>query len=226
MADPITVDVWSDVACPWCYVGKRRFEAGVAAFADRWTDARPVQVVFHSFELSPDIPVDFDGTSVDFLVDHKRISEPKAREMHDRITGIAASVGLDFHFETVRPTNTLKAHQLLHLAKAHSAQLEMKERLLSAHFVEGRHVGRDDELAELATEVGLDTEEVLRSLKGEDLLPAVRADQRLAVQLGVRGVPFYVIDRKYAISGAQPPDVFTEALTLAQEAEESGDGVA
>ena len=217
MAEPIKVDVWSDVVCPWCYIGKRRLEAGAAVFAERRGDARPVEVEFHSFELSPDIPVDFKGTSVDFLVRHKRIPAERVREMHERVSGIAASVGLDYDFQTVRPTNTVKAHQLLHLAKAHGVQPEMKERLLSAHFVEGRHVGRDDELAELAHEVGLDREEVLRSLKDEDFLPAVRADQRLAAQFGISGVPFFVIDGKYAISGAQPSDVFAEVLTHVQD---------
>jgi predicted DsbA family dithiol-disulfide isomerase len=225
MAESIKVDVWSDVVCPWCYIGKRRLEAGAAAYAERRGDAKPVEVEFHSFELSPDLPVDFDGSSVDFLVRHKRIPEGRVREMHERVAGIAASVGLAYDFEAVRPTNTVKAHQLLHLAKAHGVQPEMKERLLSAHFVEGRHVGRDDELAELAHEVGLDREEVIRSLKDEDFLPAVRADQRLAAQLGIRGVPFFVFQGKYAISGAQPSDVFTEALTQAQEDERSGERV-
>ena len=219
MTEPIKVDVWSDVVCPWCYIGKRRLEAGATAFAERCPDARPVDVEFHSFELSPDIPMDFDGTSVDFLVLHKRISEARVREMHERVSDIAASVGLDYDFDAVRPTNTLKAHQLLHLAKARGAQPEMKERLLSAHFVEGRHVGRDEELAELAHQVGLDREEVLRSLKSEDFLPAVRADQRLAAELGIRGVPFFVVDGKYAISGAQGSEVFAEALERAQEVE-------
>ena len=219
MTEPIRVDVWSDVVCPWCYIGKRRLEAGAAAFADCRPDARPVEVEFHSFELSPDIPVDFEGTSVDFLVRHKRISEAKVREMHERVSDIAASVGLDYDFDSVRPTNTLKAHQLLHFAKAQGAQPEMKERLLSAYFLEGRHVGRDEELSGLAHEVGLDRDEVLRSLKDEDFLPAVRADQRLAAELGIRGVPFFVIDGKYAISGAQGPDVFAEALIRAQEDE-------
>ena len=219
MIEPIKVDVWSDVVCPWCYIGKRRLEAGATTFAEGRPDARPVEVEFHSFELSPDIPVDFDGTSVDFLVRHKQISEARVREMHERVSDIAASVGLAYDFDAVRPTNTLKAHQLLHFAKAHGAQPEMKERLLSAHFLEGRHVGRDEELAELAHEVGLDREEVHWSLKNEDFLPAVRADQRLAAQLGIRGVPFFVIDGKYAISGAQGSDVFAGALTRAQEDE-------
>jgi predicted DsbA family dithiol-disulfide isomerase len=216
MPEAIKVDVWSDVVCPWCYIGMRRLEAGVAAFVKGRRDAPPVEVEFHSFQLSPDLPIDFDGTSTDFLVQHKGIAEAQVHHLHERISGIAATVGLAYDFGTVRPTNTLKAHQVLHLAKTLGLQQDMKERLLSAHFVEGRHVGRDEELAELAGEVGLEREQVLRSLKDEEFLPEVRADQRLAAQLGIRGVPFFVIAGKYGISGAQAPEVFTEALTQSE----------
>ena len=213
MLEPIKVDVWSDVVCPWCYIGKRKWEAGVAAFADGRGDAPPVEVEFHSFELSPEMPLDFEGTSIDFLVRHKGISETKAHQMQDHVSGIAATVGLAYDLGAARPTSTLRAHQVLHLAKTRGVQPEMKERLLSAHLVEGRHVGRIAELVELGAEIGLEREEVLRSLNEEEFLPAVRADQRVAAQLGIRGVPFFVIDGKYGISGAQPPEVFTEALT-------------
>ena len=213
MTESIKVDVWSDVVCPWCYIGKRRLEAGVLAFGAGRREAPPVEVEFHSFELITDMPVDFQGTSVDFLVRHKSIPESTVRQMHDRISGLGASLGLHYDFDAVQPTNTLKAHQVLHLAKTHGVQPKMKERLLSAHFVEGRHVGRDQELAELATEVGLDGDEVLRTLKEDEFLPAVRADQSLAAQIGIRGVPFFLIAGKYGISGAQPPEIFTEALT-------------
>lgn len=222
MPESIKVDVWSDVVCPWCYVGKRKFETGAAAFAEGRRNARPVEVEFHSFELSPDMPMDFEGTSINFLVRHKGIPESKARQLQDHVSGIAATVGLDYDLGAAQPTNTLRAHQLLHLAKAHGVQPEMKERLLAAHFVQGRHVGRIAVLAELATEVGLESEEVRRSLREEEFMPAVRDDQRVAAQLGIRGVPFFVIDGKYGISGAQPPEVFTEALTRAEtELEES-----
>jgi predicted DsbA family dithiol-disulfide isomerase len=221
MLEPIKVDVWSDVVCPWCYIGKRKWEAGVAAFTKGRGDAPPVDIQFHSFQLSPEMPLDFEGTTIDFLVRHKGISEGKARQMQEYVTGIAATVGLVFDLGAARPTNTLRAHQLLHLAKTHGVQPEMKERLLSAHFVEGRHVGRNDELVDLASEVGLDREEVLRSLNEEQFLPWVRTDQQGAAQLGIRGVPFFVIGGRYGISGAQPPEVFTNAL--AQHEAERGD---
>ena len=145
--------------------------------------------------------------------------------MQEHVSDIATTVGLTYDLGAARPTSTLRAHQLLHLAKTRGLQPEMKERLLSAHLVEGRHVGRTDELADLAFEVGLDREEVLRSLEEEEFLPGVRADQELAAQLGIRGVPFFVIGGRYGISGAQPPEVFTKALTQ-YEAERRADSLA
>jgi predicted DsbA family dithiol-disulfide isomerase len=214
MPQPVEIDVWSDIACPWCYIGKRRLEAGVAAYAGT-PDAPPVEIEYHSFELAPDTPVDFEGSEVDFLVRHKRMSAEQVRSMLDRVTRIAAGEGLDYDFASVRHTNTVKAHQLLHYAKAHGLQLEAKERLLRAYFVEGRHVGRAEDLAVLAGEIGLDGDDVLRSLHDDEYLAAVRADGRAAIEYGIQGVPFSVIDGRYGVSGAQPAEVFTQALTQA-----------
>ena len=208
---PIKVDIWSDIACPWCYIGKRRFESGVSAFAARPT-ALPVEIEYRSFELAPDTPVDFDGSEIDFLVGHKRLPVERVRAMLAHVTSVAESVGLDYDFDALRHTNTVKAHQLLHYAKARGLQGEMKERLLRAYFTEGRHVGREDELADLAADVGLERDDVLRSLRGDEHLAAVREDERTAGAYGIGGVPFFVIDGKYAISGAQSEDVFAEAL--------------
>ena len=133
--------------------------------------------------------------------------------MLDRVAGIAAEVGLDYDFDALQHTKTVKAHQLLHYAKQHGKQVETKERLLRAYFVEGRHVGRDEELADLAAEVGLDREDVLRSLTSNEFLDDVRADQDLAIRYGIQGVPFFVVDGKYGVSGAQSPETFTAVLT-------------
>lgn len=213
MSAPISIDIWSDIACPWCYVGKRRLEQGLAAYRDADPDAPAVEITYHSFELAPDTPVDFDGSEVEFLAGHKGMPLSQAEQMLAQMTELAAGDGLDYHFDTLRHTNTVKAHELLHFAKAHGRQLELKERLLKAYFTEGRHLGRIDELVALAVEVGLDGESARAALESEQYLPAVHADQQQAQAYGIRGVPFFVIDGRYGISGAQSPDTFTQALT-------------
>ncbi|PPF87733.1 disulfide bond formation protein DsbA [Subtercola sp. Z020] len=212
-AAPLKIDIWSDIACPWCYIGKRKLENGIAAYREAASgDALDIEVEYHSFELSPDTPVDFEGGMVDYLAKHKGISPEQAAGMIDRVIGIASDVGLDYDYDALQHTNTVKAHQLLHYAKAHGVQLEAKERLLKAYFVEGRHVGRVDDLADLAAEIGLDRDDVLRSLGADEYLSAVRADQAQAVEYGIQGVPFFVFDEKYGVSGAQEAAVFAELL--------------
>jgi predicted DsbA family dithiol-disulfide isomerase len=211
MSDVIKVDVWSDIACPWCYIGKRKFEAGVEAFDGE------VEVTYHSFELAPDTPVDFQGSEIDFLVQHKGMSAAQVKPMLDRVAGIAHEVGLEYDFDALQHTNTIKAHQLIHYAKAHGKQLEATERLLKAYFVEGRHVGRESDLADLAAEIGLDREDAKRALENDEYLNAVRADQQQAIEYGIRGVPFFVVDGKYGVSGAQSPETFTQVLNRVSE---------
>ena len=204
----IKVDVWSDIACPWCYIGKRKLESGIAGFEALHADA-DVEVEFHSFELAPDTPVDFEGSEVDFLAKFKGMPEDQVRGMLEHVTGAAAEIGLNYDFDSLQHTRTVKAHELLHFAKANGKQLEMEERLMKAYFEEGRHVGRDGDLADLAAEVGLDRDEVLRSLESGEFLEAVGADQAQAVEFGIRGVPSFVIEGKYGVSGAQAPETFT-----------------
>jgi len=207
----IKVDVWSDIACPWCYIGKRKFEAGAEGFDGE------VEVTYHSFELAPDTPVDFDGSELDFLAQYKGMSPEQVKPMLDRVTDIAKDVGLDYDYDALQHTNTIKAHQLIHFAKAHGKQLEAKERLLKAYFVEGRHVGRTDDLADLAEEIGLDRAQAKRALENDEYLDDVRADQQQAIGYGIRGVPFFVIDGKYGVSGAQEAKTFTEVLNKVKE---------
>jgi predicted DsbA family dithiol-disulfide isomerase len=211
-SSPIKVDIWSDVQCPWCYIGKRKFEAGVAlAGVD-------VEVEYHSFELAPDTPVDFEGTPVDYLSAKYRVSREQAQGMVDRVVGIAAEVGLAYDYDRIHQTNTVLAHELLHFAKAHGKQHELKERLLAAYFLQGRHVGKADELADLAADVGLDRSEALAALADHRYLGDVKADMAQATAYGITGVPFYVLEGKYGVSGAQDESVF--AQVLAQVAEE------
>ncbi|MCC2308354.1 DsbA family oxidoreductase [Cellulomonas chengniuliangii] len=211
MSSPVSVHVWSDIACPWCFVGKRRFERAVADFEGE------VVVEYHSFELAPDTPVDFEGDEVEFLAGHKGMPVEQVRQMLDQMTGLAAAEGLAFDFGSVRHTKTLLAHQALHHAKEQGKQLDLVERLFSAYFEQGRHVGRAEELAALAAEVGIDPVDLLEALADGRHSTAVEADIAAARQLGIRGVPFYVIDDRYGISGAQSPDVFRSALERAVE---------
>ncbi|MBN9606662.1 MAG: DsbA family oxidoreductase [Actinomycetales bacterium] len=222
MTDPVKVDIWSDIACPWCFIGKRKFEAGVAA------SGVPVEVEYHSFELAPDTPVDFEGSEREYLASRGFPAE-RIPEMIDRVTGIAAGVGLHYDYDALRHTNTVKAHQLLHLAKERGRQIELMERLLAAYFEQGRHLGHDEELADLAAEVGLDREEALAVLRENRYLDAVRDDQAHARQLGITGVPFFVFEGRYGVSGAQESATFADVLAQVvqqREAVPSGEGAA
>lgn len=207
MSEPIKVDIWSDIACPWCYIGKRKFEAGARQFSG------DVVVEYHSYQLQPDTPVDFDGTPAEFLREKKGLPLEQVEHMLQRVTGIAQQVGLNYDYDSVKQTNTVLAHELIHYAKAHGRQLEMKERLLKAYFVDGKHVGRIEDLADLAAEIGFDRADVVRSLSAHEYLADVKADEALATEYGIQGVPFFVIDGKYGVSGAQDAETFANALS-------------
>jgi predicted DsbA family dithiol-disulfide isomerase len=206
VSDPIKVDIWSDVQCPWCFIGKRKFEAGVAA------SGVAVEVEYHSFELAPDTPVDYDGTPIDYLSDRKGVSREQAEAMIDRVVGIAAAVGLDYDYDHIHQTNTVISHELIHFAKSKGRQLEMKERLLEAYFLKGEHVGRIPDLVEIAAELGFDRAEVTEALESHRFLADVKADVAQAQAYGINGVPFFVIDGRYGISGAQEAQTFASAL--------------
>lgn len=215
MSEPLTVEIWSDVQCPWCYIGKRRFEAALADSGEQ------VAITYRSFELAPDTPVDYDGTPADYLSDRKGISREQASEMMAHVTGLAAQEGLAYDFDHVHQTNTVLAHELLHLARERGVQAELKERLLAAYFEQGRHVGRVEELVELGADVGLDADEIRASLADHRYVPAVKADVAQANAYGIRGVPFYVIDGALGVSGAQSPETFVAALAQARAARDA-----
>ena len=209
--EPIKIDVWSDIACPWCYIGNRNFESGLAVAAQS-ADAPVVEVTYHSYELSPDTPVDFDGSEIDFLAGHKGMPAEQVKQMLENVTGVAANAGLEYNFDILKHTNTVKAHELLHFAKEQGVQPEMMERLMRAYFTEGSHVGGVEDLAVLASEVGLDADATREALTSGRFTAAVRADQAQAQAYGINGVPFFVIDGKYGVSGAQPAEAFTQIL--------------
>ncbi|EYR65066.1 DSBA oxidoreductase [Actinotalea ferrariae CF5-4] len=214
MSAAIIVDVWSDVICPWCYIGKRRFERGLELYREQG-GTLDVQVTYHSFLLAPDTPVDFDGSVADFLAVHKGMPPEHVDRMLEQVTGIAAAEGLAYRFDTAQHTTTLTAHELLHHAAAHGLQNAMVERLFRAYFEEGRHVGRVEDLVELAAEVGLDPGETRAALTDGRHADAVEQDFAQARAYGISGVPFTVVDGRYGVSGAQEAEVFARALAQA-----------
>jgi predicted DsbA family dithiol-disulfide isomerase len=207
------VDIWSDVVCPWCYVGKRRFEAALARFPHR----NAVEVHWHSFELDPRAPRQRDGDRLDHIAAKYRVSRADAEAMERRVTAAAAEAGLDFHLDRVRGGNSFDAHRLLHLAADHGLDVadRLKDRFLRAYFTEGEAIGDPGVLARLAVEAGLPAAEVGDVLAGDRYADAVRADERTAGALGATGVPFFVIDETYGLSGAQPPEIFSNVLERA-----------
>ena len=219
MSQSIKVDVFSDVACPWCYVGKRKLEQGITEF-EAANPGSKVEVEYHSYQLNPDMPVDYQGGQADYLAQIKGFPLEQVTLMNQRLGGIAKDVGLNYDFEAMQMTNTHLAHQLLQYAKTRGKQQQMKERIMSAHFVEGLHVGKVDELVKLATEVGLDPDEVKTVLENGSFKDAVEIDIAQAREFGIQGVPFFVIQNKYGMEGAQNPDRFVFAFNtvLAEQA--------
>lgn len=207
------VEIWSDIACPWCYIGKARFEQGLAAFDHR----DEVEVVHRSFELAPDSPRGETGPVLDMLASKYGVSREQAEAMEARVAEAAADAGLGWHSGRDNG-NTFDLHRLLHLAKDRGCQGRLLDLLLTAHFAEERSVFDPATLAALAADAGLDPEEARAVLADESrYADAVRADEREAAELGANAVPFFVLDRRFGVSGGQPAEVFTQALTQAWE---------
>ena len=202
------VEIWSDIACPWCYIGKRRFEAALAQFEHR----DDVSVTWRSFELDPAAPAERTGDRAERLAEKYGMTVEQARAAEQRLTDAAVGEGLPFRFDIARSGNTFDGHRLVHLAETHGLQNEMKERLLRAYFTEGELMSDHDTLMRLAGEVGLDEQEARELLAGDRYADAVHADERIAGELGISAVPTFVIDRKLGASGAQPPDALLDLL--------------
>jgi predicted DsbA family dithiol-disulfide isomerase len=205
------VEIWSDVVCPWCYVGKRRFEAALARFEPH----EDVDVVWRSFELDPAAPPQRELLGAAHLAHKYGMSLEEAEASQRRLTELAAAEGLEYHLERTAGGNSFDAHRLLHLAAASGRQEALQERLLRAYFTEGEAIGRPEVLERLATDVGLEPEEIAEVLAGERFADAVRADQHRARLLGINGVPFFAIDERYGVSGAQSSDLILSALEQA-----------
>jgi predicted DsbA family dithiol-disulfide isomerase len=208
---PLTVEIWSDVVCPWCYIGKRRFEAALEAFAH----ADEVTVMWRSFELDPEAPKLAEGTASERLAAKYGMTVERATQMHAEMTARAAAEGLDFRFDRARGGNTFDAHRLIHLAATYGHQAAAQERFMAAHFTEGEAIADPETLVRLAAEVGVDPVEARDVLQSDRFAEDVRQDEMLASSLGIQGVPFFVLDRRYGVSGAQPPEVLLQALEQA-----------
>lgn len=209
----LRIDIWSDIACPWCHVGKRRLEAALARFPHR--DA--VEIVWRAFELDPSAPrvIDLTVSYAARLAKKYGSSPAQAEAMIARMTEVAREDGLDFHFERIRPGNTFDAHRVLHLASERGKQDAVKERFLRGYLSEGEAIGEPEVLVRLAADAGLDEEEVRATLASDAYAADVRAEESDAREIGIGGVPFFVLGGRYAISGAQPPDLFLGALNQA-----------
>lgn len=211
------IEVWSDVVCPWCYIGKRRLESALAGFEH----ADEVQVVYRSFQLDPSAPreVVSDAPKVaDHLASKYGVSPEQARKMQQRVIELAAAEGMTWDHANSPYVNTVDAHRLLHLALSEygePTQLALKEALLNAYFGKAQNVADHAVLKQLAVARGIDATRVDEVLRNDEFEDAVAADQQQAVAFGANGVPFFVIDRKYGISGAQPVEVFEQALNRA-----------
>ncbi|MGD1057207.1 MAG: DsbA family oxidoreductase [Solirubrobacteraceae bacterium] len=202
------VEIWSDVACPWCYIGKRRFEAALSQFEH----GDEVQVTWRSFELDGEAPHERTGDRAEHLAKKYGMTVAQAREAEQRLTDAAAGEGLGFRFDMARSGNTFDAHRLVHLAEEQDLQDAMKERLLQAYFTEGELMSDHDTLVRLALEVGVDEQLARETLASDRFAREVRDDERTAGELGISAVPTFVVDRKLGTSGAQPPEALLELL--------------
>lgn len=209
----MNLEIWSDVMCPFCYIGKRKFEKALEQFPHK----NDINIIWKSFQLDPTTVTDPSLNTIENLAEKKGWSKEQANETIAHVTNIAKQVGLNFHFEKAVVANSFDAHRLSHLAKKYGKQNELEEKLFAAYFTEGKNTADYHTLLQIGTEVGLDVKEIEDVLKSDTYANEVQLDIKQAQQIGVSGVPFFVLDNKYAISGAQEPDTFLQALKKAYE---------
>lgn len=214
----IRVDIWSDIACPWCYIGKKRFEEGLKNYQES-ENALPVTVTFHSYQLSPDQPEQAEMSQAEYLSRRRGISVDEARNMVNQVAEVAETVGLNYDMDAVQMVNTRSAHRLIHKAKALGKQSEMKDALFDAYFVRGINVADRDELKKLAQTAGLTDADVYEALEAEEFDEKVSEDIAAARRIGVTSVPFFVFNDKYGMPGAQDVAQYTEIFNKVQELE-------
>lgn len=202
------VEIWSDIMCPFCYIGKRKFESAMAGFGD----AAGVEVEWHSFQLDPSLQSEPDKNLYQYLSERKGISYQQSVDMHKQVTDMAKSAGLEYNFDKAVVSNSFDAHRLIQLAKTKGLGDAAEERLFYAYFTEGKNVSDHVVLKELGKDIGLSENDLNELFNSNAYSKEVQHDIAEASQIGVRGVPFFVFNRKYAVSGAQPPEVFVQAL--------------
>ncbi len=202
------VEVWSDMVCPFCYLGKRRYETALKQFAA----ANDVELVWHSFQLYPGLQPKVKENSYQHIAKMKGISYEQSVKMHENVVTMAAADGLHYRFDKTIVANSFNAHRLLQMAKEHHLGSAAEERLFKAYLVDGRDINDNTTLGQIGKEIGLNEADVLKMLAGTAYAKEVNADMKEAEQLGVTGVPFFVFDRKYAVSGAQHADTFLHTL--------------
>lgn len=206
------IDIWSDFVCPFCYIGKRHIEEAAK-------DVEDVTFEYHSFELDPTAPEKYDGTMEEYFAETKGMSTDQAKNMFQQVTAMANNAGLDYHYEDVQHGNTVKPHRLFQYAKTQDKGNEFMEVAKEAYFVNGEWLNDDETLLKLAEKIGLDKDKAAEILQSEDYLKDMQQDIATAQQIGVQGVPFFVIDGKYGVSGAQPVDTFKQVIKEIQEKE-------
>lgn len=202
------IEIWSDIVCPFCYIGKRRLENALEQFSNQ----DRIEIIWKSYQLSPGLKTNPEQSINQFLAEHKQIPVEEAEKMNDYVTEMAAEVGLTYHFEKAVVANSFNAHRLIHLAKTSGKQHEAEELLFRSYFTDGKNIDDTKTLVQLGTELGLNKDVVRSVLNGTEFAEEVRKDVYDAFQVGVKGVPFFVFDRKYGISGAQPASLFTQVL--------------
>jgi predicted DsbA family dithiol-disulfide isomerase len=208
MKQKMKIEIWSDVMCPFCYIGKRKFEAAL----DRFPHKDQVTLVWKSFQLAPDVKTQPDKNVHQFLADHKGMPLEQARAMNEQVTRMAKQVGLTYNFDQSVVANSFNAHRFAHFAKRYGKQDAAEEMLFKAYFTDGKNIDDYPTLIQLGTEIGLDAAALKTALENGSYADDVKADIDEAQQVGVRGVPFFVIDRKYAVSGAQESNTFSDVL--------------
>lgn len=202
------VEIWSDVMCPFCYIGKRKFENALNRLAGK----EKVEIEWKSFELNPGMRTQPGKSVHQYLAEIKGWTPAYAKKMNDHVTGIAADVGLTYHLDKAIIANSFDAHRLSHLAKKYGLQDKIEEALFAAYFTEVKNTADHKVLLDLAVKAGLDESEVKQMLEGDDYHEEVQADEAEAHRLGIHSVPYFVFNRRYAVSGAQAPEIFTQAL--------------